>query len=432
MTGTDLETRLSAALHAKADLVTPESLPPLAMPEPRVVPFVRRPATWAVAAAASAVLIALPFVLQGSDERSERPPATEGPTPTGTATTTELTGDLDGDGYDETITLQDGTLSVVLASSNSGQPLTAVVPAGYTLAGLIRLDDSRAHQVVVHELADALIFRVTAAGLTQVTSPGGEMYEPFVGNDSQAWVIEGDQLLSAQLPMSADDRIGMAAQRWIIDNRGDLSSTLLGELCWSADSEHLRPCGGGSGVVAGDPALQVALFPRATEVIHSGESFPIAIDGGGGPGTVSLDGSTVSVDFPGGSPAQEVTIPGPGSIAVYTTFLPGVEVPGIVVRQTRAGGFDWFYVVSWSAGELTLLEPGSVPEGVSNQFYSGDDQSMWLSEAGHLLMSWPSQVGNGNYVVRWTLDQATLTAQFVTTPEGDRQICMEPPSYGGC
>ena len=429
----DLETRLSAALHARADLVTPDSLRPLEVPDAPVVPLVRRRATWVLAAAACAALLTLPFVLRDAAERTEQPPSTEGPSPTTSTGPTELTGDLDGDGYDETVTMDGhGVLSVVLASSSSGTPLTADAGAdGSTLVGLVKLDSSGAESVATDDRGTGRIFHITQDGLVEVVAVEGEASYPFTHDEpGQAWFINGDAFMTSFQDVGVPAAYGRV---WQLNAQGRLRGTWFGEMCPNVQLGHPETCGGGSGVVSSQPGIgQVALYPKASETIHTGQSFPISIDGGGGPGTVSLDGSTLSVDFPGGSPAQRVTIPGEGGNVVYTTFMPGIEVPGIVVRQTRAGGFDWYYVVSWVAGELTVMDTSNVPDGVSSETYSGDDQATWFSATGHLFTSWPSQNGTGNFIVMRSLGPTGLSGEFVTAPDGNREICLDPPAYGAC
>ena len=63
------ETRLVAALAARADQVQPEDLRSAEVPEvaapPRAVTFLRHPAAYAVGIAAAAAAIAAPFVIGG-------------------------------------------------------------------------------------------------------------------------------------------------------------------------------------------------------------------------------------------------------------------------------------------------------------------------------------------------------------------------------
>lgn len=431
MTGTlktgDLETRLTAALQARAEQVTPESLPPLAVPEPRVVPFVRRPATWAVAAAAAAVLIALPFVLGGTTHRSERPPTTEGPSPTETATPSQLTGDLDGDGYTETVSIDEhGVISVVLASSSSGTPLTVDAGAdGTTIAGLASIDPAhpKAHAILSVDHGLGQVFRVTDAGLTEVLVRGEEDYETFTAENGMLWGVADDRLLIAYDTGVPNVWVTM---RYLLGDDGKLDTTTLGELCVEGDALPV-PCGGGAGVVEPDDNYQVPLFPRATDSVRPGGSMPIAIDGGGEPGQITLDGSKLTVDWPGGSPAESVTIPGEGSNELLSTLMSGTEVPGIVVLQTHEDGYKYYLLVTWRAGHLTLLDTGG-------QTYAGDDQNTWLSTTGRLFTAWPDQSSSGSFVKEWKMTETGVESREITNADGSKVICFGPGAneYDAC
>jgi len=422
---TDLETRLSAALHAKADLVTPDSLPPLEVPDAPVVPLVRRPGTWLVAAAASAALLTLPFVLGDATDRTEGPPSTQGPNPTASTGPTALTGDLDGDGYDETVTIDEhGVLSVILASSNSGTPLTADAGAdGSTLVGPVQLDDSGADAVVADDRGTGRVFRVTADGLVQVEVVGGQFYYPFTHNEEgQTWWVADGRLLTGV-------DVGVPpiwlAKDWMLNAGGKLDATELGEYCAEGKADP-APCGGGAGVVDAD-GLQVSLFPKS-HVVPDGQSLPIAIDGGGGPGTITLNGSKLTVDFPGGSPAESVTIPGAGTNELLSSFMPGVEVPGIVVRQTRTDGYVVFRIVTWRAGQLTVLDSGE-------QISSWDDHTSWLSTNGHLFTLSPDINGDGASLQQWSMTETGVVADDLTAADGSRWICFgegDPAPYDAC
>jgi len=439
---TEIEDRLTAALGARAEQVTHADLPPLVVPEATVVPFVRRPVVWGLAAAACAAL-AVPFVVtnhdRGTDNIAPAPSPTSDVTP---APVASLTGDLDGDGTDETVSIDaHGTLSVVLASSNSGTPLTADAGAdGSTLVGLASIDDSGAQSVVTDDRGTGRVFRVTADGLTQVEVEGGQFYYPFTRTDPGMtwWVADitperpepGSQLWTAA---GIGEGPFWDASSWALNSAGHLQSTAVGDFC-AATGATPAPCGGHTGVTVGTGKgqRQVALLPEATAVIGDGGSFPISIDGGGGPGTVRLQGDTVSVDFPGGSPAQQVAIPGQGDLVVYRNLVGGSEVPGILVRRT-SGSTETFFVVSWRAGDLVILD---VPSGVPT-LATHDDQTTWLSANGHLFTRWqdfPSILGKA--IVMWSLDgTAGLTSQQVFGPGNDEAICIDsvdPPDYEGC
>ena len=411
---TEIEDRLTAALGARAEQVTAADLPPLVVPGATVVPFVRRPLVWAVAAAAC-VALAVPFVVENLDRGGDN--ISPAPSPDATTPTffgASLTGDLDGDGTDETVSIDEhGIISVVLASSSSGTPLTADAGAdGSTLVALVKLDDSGAQSVFTGDRGGTgRVFRVTGDGLVQVEAEGGGPH----------WFPQRGELLTAARTGIAHI---MSMDSWRLMPNGKLGPVPLGEYC-DFEIGAPRPCGNGDGVTS--DGLQVALFPESN-VVPDGQSLPIAIDGGGGPGTITLDGSALTVDFPGGSPAEQVTIPGQGTNKLLSSFMPGVEVPGIVVRQTRSDGYVVFTIVTWRAGHLTVLDTGE-------QISSWDDHTSWMSTTGRLFTMSPDVNGDGASVQQWSMTETGVVAQDVTAPDGRRQICFgegDPPTYDAC
>jgi hypothetical protein len=377
---------------------------------------------WAVAAAAC-VALAVPFAVSNLDRGSDD--ISPAPTTTPTSPAASLTGDLDGDGTDETVTIDEhGKLSVVLASSDSGTPLTADAGAdGSTLVGLVSVDDSGAMSVVADDRGTGRVFRVTADGLVQVEVKDGQSFYPFTHNEEGQtwWVADGRLLTGVDIGVAPI----WAAKDWTLNAGGELDATELGEYCVEGQADP-APCGGGAGVVDGD-GLQVALFPESS-VVPDGESLPIAIDGGGGPGTITLDGSTLTVDFPGGSPAEQVTIPGKGTNQLLSSFVPGVEVPGIVVRQTQSDGYVVFTIVTWRAGHLTVLDSG-------DQISSWDDHTSWLSTNGRLFTMSPDVNGDAASLQQWSMTETGVVAHDVTAPDGTRQICFgegDPTPYDAC
>jgi len=379
-------------------------------------------------AAATVAALALPFVLDEGTDRISPAPAptyvTRYPMPI-------VDTDVDGDGANDTVDVDGhGTLSILLASSSSGTPLTADAGAdGTTLVGLVPVGDSATPpmMIVTDDHGAGRIFHVAGGELVQTDDAGDWFDHRFpMTAEGQTWWVGPEGLLTG-----FDTGPIWLATKWTLNTRGKLDSISIGEYCDAA--LYPEPCGGGAGVVLPHEG-QIALYPEATDVIRSGESTPIAIDGGGGAGTLSLDGSTVTVDFPGGSPAQQVTVPGEGQNTVFTTFMAGIEVPGIVVRQARAGGYEFYYVISWRDGELTLLLDEN---GRSDQLYAGDDQYTWFSTTGRLFTRWPAQTSAGEFIVSWDFSQQAWLARVdVTNADGSRDICVDattkPAAYGPC
>lgn len=133
---THLEDRLTAALAARADLVQPEDLRPLAR---SAAPYSPRRST-ALLAAASVVIagtIAAVLLTSRNDDRPE--PAR--PLPDGYVEVGRATGDVDGDGRDDLVRLarRESTASLVVDLATADR-LTKTLPAG-GLPELVGLTD---------------------------------------------------------------------------------------------------------------------------------------------------------------------------------------------------------------------------------------------------------------------------------------------------
>lgn len=429
----ELETRLKAALNARADLVHPADLPALEVPAATVTPLVRRSVPWVVAAAAAAVVVAVPLALRdGTDELSPAP-SPSGPTSLVTPTETStgapddgrtLTGDLDGNAVDDTASIDDqGRLTVTL---DDGTVLTADAgTAGTTFTGLAYIDSAHRdiQAIVTEDKGIGDVFRVTAGALTHVVVDGAGSYETFNRDeDGMQWgVTERGQLVTT-FESSAPGV--WTTHHWMLGEKGKLTPTILGEMC-SEGGNMPAPCGGGEGVTGRD-GWQVALYPEAIEVLPRGETMPLGIDGGGEPLQVSLEGNTLTVDSGTGAP-DSVTIQGEGPMELLTVVLPGIEVPGLIVRHREDNGLLYYDVVSWWNGELTVIDGG-------DQLYAGDDQFTWVAATGRIFTRWPSQQGNGDFVKQWSMDGQTLVSQEITNVDGSKQICFGPADgqYGAC
>lgn len=168
---TDIETRLSDALGARANLVQPEHLTPSApvVVLPPSSPWWRRSATLLAVAAVAALVIALPLLAIAVTDGSKSPDrdgfSSDGPAPTtATAPTDEAEGDVDGDGADDRIR--------VLAEVVDGQAMS-----------LIEVDLSTTGQTVVYDVHQAGVLRIatsadldgrTGAEVVAVVNPGLE------------------------------------------------------------------------------------------------------------------------------------------------------------------------------------------------------------------------------------------------------------------
>ena len=138
-----VEERLDAALHARADQLTPEDLTPIAVPKARRS---RRPVLLAAAAAAAVVaaVVAVPLIGDGSREVRPAPAPKQTSDPTPAQGTRSLTVDLDGDGRQDRVRLEDGGISVALESGTGGganvAPGSVLLPPVLPLASMSAAD----------------------------------------------------------------------------------------------------------------------------------------------------------------------------------------------------------------------------------------------------------------------------------------------------
>ncbi|GAA3814187.1 hypothetical protein [Nocardioides panacisoli] len=199
----DIETRLREALTARAELVRPEDLTRgVPEPEPRL-PWWRHPGTYLVAAACVAVatVSAVALVVGSSDQADRKPGFTDSdsPSPTATAPVTipdtwgtapdpqpdkQWTGDVDGDGRPDRVSLTDGTTLEVTTANGT---LTEPVDGGeVTVGGLLRLVGAARAVIAVQASQGAAgtvytdwhLYGVRDGKLVELQAPG----PPHLGN----------------------------------------------------------------------------------------------------------------------------------------------------------------------------------------------------------------------------------------------------------
>ena len=210
----DIEERLRAALTARAELVRPEDLRPLA---PVVALRPRWQSPWVLLATAAVVLLVLGVVLQGvgsrprSDDVAPRPdaPQVELPADVGRdweaddlATPTRL--DLDGDGLKEKVAFLaektkdfDGRIRIQTVVSSTGEEAYGIAELGSTI-GTTALDpldaddDGDQELVLLHELDPEVV---------------GGLYAPVVFDLRDGLLVEAvaedpDLLLRGTVPVA--------------------------------------------------------------------------------------------------------------------------------------------------------------------------------------------------------------------------------------
>lgn len=314
----DIEERLRAALTARADLVRPEDLAPVAP----VLPLRPRwQSPWVLLATAAVVLLVLGVVLQGiggrqrSDDIAPKPdqqvelelPDDVGAdwTPEDLASPSRL--DLDGDGTKEKVVFlaeptkeHDGRLRLQTTLSSTGEEAYGLAQLQSTL-GVITFDPidadgdgdqelvlpwedlgaggpSAPGHPLVYDLRDGLLVQVAVdrpelLQMGHVPVPGSAtQYYDMVHH--QAYWVEDGQLLSSRTVrpfahgnmtvLSPEDTV-VDTWRWVLDESGLLRPEEAGCLVETRESER-RPCPDGAA-----DSLPV-LGPASTDGIGVGGS----------------------------------------------------------------------------------------------------------------------------------------------------------------
>lgn len=311
----DIEELLRAALTARAELVQPEDLAPLA-PVVELRPRWRSP--WVLLATAAVVLLILGVVFQGLDSRprSDRlapkpdEPRLELPEDVGRAwerapMSPPYSIDLDGDGREEKVLFradrdrpEDGRIRLETTLTSDSSEAYGVVDLGYG-GGVSPLepidadgdgdrelvlyrtdpDDEMSTQPIVLDLRDGLLVEAPASdpdllriGTVDVAG-GTEHYDMVLVED---YWIEGEELHSVRSVRSFA-RLGMELLRpeeyeadaftWRLDEDGVLRPEASGVPCVRVVPEGRRPCRPGE-----SDALPV-LAPVADRTVGIGGSF---------------------------------------------------------------------------------------------------------------------------------------------------------------
>jgi len=239
---TDLETRLAAALHARADQVTPDLLRPEDTPR-----SARRPWRWAVAGLAAAAAVAAAVVVTGDLRGPEPSPVAVAPSAS-VLDRVPLT-QVDGD----TSTYDDGA-------------------AGRLLDGELVVTDGR-HEWSTTDLADWL----PAAHLTTVTVPLGHGRTGYVA-------VGGDQRDEEWLVVTPWHG-RLVPVTWPVEHL-DVAPDVSGFTTWIGPGPALYTRTDGQ---AGAPEVRSWEFPRPATLPDHPRSIPLVAST---PTVVCLDTTT--------------------------------------------------------------------------------------------------------------------------------------------
>jgi hypothetical protein len=427
----DIEERLRAALAARAELVQPEDLTPLAT----VIPLRPRwQSPWVLLATAAVVLLVLGVVLQGvgGRERSDRiAPKPDAPDvtlpadvgrewkPDDLSSPARL--DLDGDGTKEKVEFLaepteegDGRTRAQTTLSSTGEESFGVVELGTTI-GITALDPIDADgdgdqelvlyttdlgggpgapfEPVVLDLRDGLLVQAVpedpellASGDLVVPGSTTEHYDLV---HVQTFEVEGGTLVSTRsvnafaravdaMTMLVPETYAMDTYEWTLDDGGVLRPGEKG--CLVHVPEATTPCDADS---ADDLPYVTS---ESTETIGLGEE--VALDDGGlgyrarvedagdGSGTLVVDGpgadgSVLALDVP--DPQVHVVSPG---------YLVGYDGASVVVTSgSDPAAMEVVVQTADQAGLVRLRPVGDVPLGAGTTD-DGRAYRSWLTGSG--------------------------------------------------
>lgn len=386
-----LEDRLTAALHARADLVQPEDLRESAPP----APFRLRRSTALLAAASVVIAGTIAAVWLTNDEGKPEPAK---PMPDGYVEVDRLTGDVDGDGRDDLVRL--GRLrdevrlpsAPLLVADLATDRRTAVKLDAGPVPALVGLADVGVpgHGIVtkrprpdgfelsVHAMETGRLAKVEAARseanlLRSEGDPGDLAYTTADG--LRTWAINGRDPAALQRPYLLV---------WAVVN-GRLTRTVIKDQCWQIGEPEPTACPHLAGVPSdGDyvPGLRLdadldgdgradkirVSWPRSENNAKSSAVIVASLSSGDRTGRY----------LPGGS------LPG----TLRSARLPGAagDVPVVVVETDFPGGmpYDIFRVLDGRLTPLTVA--AGAPVDPSSSVSTARRQSNAFTDG--RLMSW--------------------------------------------
>ena len=423
---TDIETRLREALTARAELVRPEDLAPLAT----VVPLRPRwQSPWVLLTTAAAILLVLGVVLQGvgGRERSDR----IAPQPDESRVELEIPADigrdwkpndldeprrldLDGDGTKEVVQFLgertkdfDGRFRLQTTLSSTGEEAYGIAELGTTV-GINALepidadgdgdqelvlyydDFANGGYPLVYDLRDGLLVQappedpeLLARGEEVVPGSQTEYYDRVHLLDY--WFEDGSLRSSRSVSSYArGDMVRMSpkayvadAWTWTLDPDGVLRHGDTECLVQSFDST--RECGlDPQDTLAYAPPERASTVPPGGTLDARGEAgygFTARVDGGG---TLVVEGFGRRIE-------QVLDVPDPllGSVPASSIFFDGASV---VV--TSASDPTLVQVLTQRGDRMVVMEPvGEI------DLAGGNDQRTWLTENGAVLSALPADGG---------------------------------------
>jgi hypothetical protein len=445
-----MEDRLTAALHARAELVRHEDLRHHALPQP-AVSHRRRNAVVALLAAACVAAVVVPLVSRdhGAHEQPTvhvpQPPSDEvlpqgayrAPEP---RLTDRLSGDVDGDGRPDDVRASGHTISVTLAADPS-HPIRYDQPQLSGLAGLIP-SRGRAHGIVEANagLADGdewLVLTLQDGGLriAKISVNTKDGVHGVVPGYWTSWLAPDGALMGGRLdPLQHGARhLAVDVSRMTLDPP---RSSSLGRWCWDVLTQQVpAPCPTGQDD-AFDPGPHGSLPSLLPPMDNDDSISPLGAGGSGTwrEGSVSLhlaDGPVEATE-----PQDQVydvvgTIDGHHVSARAGVFTPtmfktfvdlGHGVRGLALENaTDLGG--------WTL--LSYVDHRLVPTTVNSNLHPGEVFETWIGPDKQVFTRVRDGVAGHWRLYRW---EDTDTSGRYLVPVSLGVVCIDDfqQTYGTC
>jgi hypothetical protein len=408
---------------------------------PRAGGRTRRTAVVAAVAAACAAAIAAPFALHGGHDPA--PPAT-GPSTAPHVPHGALTGDVDGDGLIDTVSLsRQGLIRIVLGS---GTTVRHLVPGGTALEGLAHVGTPGLDVVTSEGMSDGSrgtdwsVWHLHGTSLSTVRF-GHHRVIGTVRDSTVAWVSD-DTLYDGTLDdlQKGQDRVAVLSRSWALRD-GRLAPTRAGVQCWDrgtggtpavcAPGQDWTPDVGSHGDL---PALQpigATWFKDATSPVVDG-SDSWTLDRATPPGPA--EAPRMDLVLHSGDATTRALVPaGWPPVLRARPVTPG-GVHGVLISQEGGDSDTWRVYVDDDGRPAELRTDGPVRLGGGFTHDADSVYLSWVSGAGRLF----TRVGTsdaGRYrVYEWDPVGGTATSLPVLQARDLGTVCFDElfDHYGTC
>lgn len=418
------EERLVAALHARAELVTPESLTPASPPS--AARSVARPGLWLAAAAAVLAAVGTGVVVQQSLDDDQRPQPAREVLPEG-----GLRADLDGDGADDRAVVEDGLLRVNLAA-DPGATVEAEVHRRAELMGAADVDANTLGLAVSTREAQLSgrpveVWRVVDGALQRSRPADGGFY--MSDEFSRVYLADGDLLISEWTGTPPREGLTRRVQtsRLVLDDQGNLTAVETDPWCMVGLADP-RPCAAGVASLGSTKGLPLML-PEADDPTYAvGEPSTWEMTDQGTAVLEKRGNRIVLVSSTSDGSSQEARVP--AALGTSPTLSDAVRFPGdapffLVAGET--GDATEMAVFSYLNGTLSQL----TTEGFLGSGFTGNDRvRTWVSQEGDLFTATRAldSTSPEHTVVQWELGETGL----VQKPLGTVCLDFDLGEYGDC